>query len=876
MPRSLNPVQPMFTTSARRADCRSPVVAAALVLVCGACLPVAAAGQPARAHSVPEPWIELNHQRYHIQKIEDGTPGGPGAHTYWDGQRIFTWEELQAHIAAQPPQKITPALEGTLRAAPKRPVPVAIFLRSQPAEPISREVWAAVAPEREALAGQMREITRRTLARPSLPEDVERDFVPLPLSRMELEARTQLARQLDDLERDARREIHTRTAAAVAADQDEVAVRILELGGQITARTTTMNMLGASLTPEAIRALAESPLVATIDFDHPGEPELDISAQALGVNAAGGFWANSVTGGIFDVGVLDTGVQMNHPALAAHPFMTNMSPPGTDTGDHGTHVAGIMASTDATHRGMAFGSDKIVFALAGSITTSMPGMNFIMSTGEAEAVNYSFGNGSASTNDYTPTDQFFDGVVSTYGVMVSKSTGNGGFGTGNPTITHPAPAFNLMAVANLNDANTATRNDDWISSSSSRGPTAGGRKKPDIGAPGTNILSTNKNWATGAAFVSKSGTSMAAPHVGASIVLLYDMGVNSTTAGKAILINTADAIEDNGTSGTADDVRVNGSRWNRRYGWGYMHLGKAYLAGLDYFEGEVETTTPRQRFRLYAGQMFQHEKATLVWRRHVAYNGSTYPTQISTLSDLDLYAYGPANTLVASSTSAIDNVEQLSVPGDGLTVLKVKAAGSFSQGIVAESFALATQENFTEREGPGFHISLQQPAVVAPGAQFTLRADVTNIGDLTGHNVTVSLGGATIASGTNPANMGAIIASSDGFAEWSITAPAVAGPHPIQISVSSNSYGELFTAQLNGSIVVGQPGCYANCDGSTVVPLLNIEDFTCFINEFALGQALPHPQQVGHYANCDGSTIAPVLNVDDFACFINEFALGCP
>ena len=29
-------------------------------------------------------------------------------------------------------------------------------------------------------------------------------------------------------------------------------------------------------------------------------------------------------------------------------------------------------------------------------------------------------------------------------------------------------------------------------------------------------------------------------------------------------------------------------------------------------------------------------------------------------------------------------------------------------------------------------------------------------------------------------------------------------------------------------------------------------------------------------ANCDGSTLAPVLNVADFTCFLQEFASGCP
>jgi hypothetical protein len=69
--------------------------------------------------------------------------------------------------------------------------------------------------------------------------------------------------------------------------------------------------------------------------------------------------------------------------------------------------------------------------------------------------------------------------------------------------------------------------------------------------------------------------------------------------------------------------------------------------------------------------------------------------------------------------------------------------------------------------------------------------------------------------------------------------------------------------------------CRANCDQSAVAPILNVDDFTCFINEYASASVLPLQQQVEHYANCDGSTSAPILNVDDFTCFINEFAAGC-
>jgi hypothetical protein len=60
--------------------------------------------------------------------------------------------------------------------------------------------------------------------------------------------------------------------------------------------------------------------------------------------------------------------------------------------------------------------------------------------------------------------------------------------------------------------------------------------------------------------------------------------------------------------------------------------------------------------------------------------------------------------------------------------------------------------------------------------------------------------------------------------------------------------------------------CYANCDGSTALPVLNVNDFLCFQSRFAAADP---------YANCDGSSVPPVLNVNDFLCFMGEFAAGC-
>jgi hypothetical protein len=87
-----------------------------------------------------------------------------------------------------------------------------------------------------------------------------------------------------------------------------------------------------------------------------------------------------------------------------------------------------------------------------------------------------------------------------------------------------------------------------------------------------------------------------------------------------------------------------------------------------------------------------------------------------------------------------------------------------------------------------------------------------------------------------------------------------------------SSFGGPFTQQFNDVAFVlngtaGGGGCYANCDNSTAAPVLNVADFTCFLQRFAAGES---------YANCDGSTAQPVLNVADFTCFLQRFAAGCP
>jgi photosystem II stability/assembly factor-like uncharacterized protein len=88
------------------------------------------------------------------------------------------------------------------------------------------------------------------------------------------------------------------------------------------------------------------------------------------------------------------------------------------------------------------------------------------------------------------------------------------------------------------------------------------------------------------------------------------------------------------------------------------------------------------------------------------------------------------------------------------------------------------------------------------------------------------------------------------------------------LSYSPGASPRLLMATTTGSYAVALgSACYANCDGSTAPPILNIADFVCFQQRFAGGDS---------YANCDGSTTPPILNIADFVCFQASFAAGCP
>jgi minor extracellular serine protease Vpr len=127
-----------------------------------------------------------------------------------------------------------------------------------------------------------------------------------------------------------------------------------------------------------------------------------------------------------------------------------------------------------------------------------------------------------------------DPSITIPGVMISSTDGNKIAAVA--TITAASPVKATLEVA------PDPTKDDQITSFSSRGPGPGGTYfKPEISAPGFDIVSTAVGTGTGG--ISMQGTSMAAPHVSGSAALLRQLHPNfGPGAIKALLLNsTVDA-----------------------------------------------------------------------------------------------------------------------------------------------------------------------------------------------------------------------------------------------------------------------------------------------------------------------------------------------
>jgi subtilisin family serine protease len=104
----------------------------------------------------------------------------------------------------------------------------------------------------------------------------------------------------------------------------------------------------------------------------------------------------------------------------------------------------------------------------------------------------------------------------------------------NTTVSSLGCANRVVTVANLDEVRNR------INISSSQGPTRDGRQKPDVAAPGTDIVAAKGFADTGDEWLAQTGTSMASPYVTGVIGLMLAMDHKLTAAQiEAILRRTA-------------------------------------------------------------------------------------------------------------------------------------------------------------------------------------------------------------------------------------------------------------------------------------------------------------------------------------------------
>ncbi len=322
-----------------------------------------------------------------------------------------------------------------------------------------------------------------------------------------------------------------------------------DYGASITHRYDIIPAVAAKMNENAINHIKSRPNVKAIFEDQQFSISLDDSVPQINASQTHNAGVN---GSGVRVCVLDTGVDDSHSALnqlvAEYDFVNGDNDSNDDNG-HGTHVAGIIGSTDSTYRGVAYNSS----IMAGKVLNSsgvgyssdiISGIEWCVDN-NADVISMSFGTGSySSTCDGDPVSEAANNA-SDHGVTVLAASGNDEYSN---SINLPACASNVIAVG-------AVDKDDSHASYSNGG------SELDVVAPGSNIYST---W-PGDSFNTKSGTSMATPHTsGTSALILETNNGLSPIEVRDILRNTSVDLGDEG--------------FDNEFGYGRIDAYAAYQA----------------------------------------------------------------------------------------------------------------------------------------------------------------------------------------------------------------------------------------------------------------------------------------------------------
>lgn len=497
-----------------------------------------------------------------------------------------------------------------------------------------------------------------------------------------------------------------------------------------------------------LNQIAEINGTAQISQYKPSSQELDITTQILKLVPStfypniNNWWAHGYTGKHGIIGLLDTGVDFTHPALSQKKLIIRQDETSGYTRymngvkePHGTGMACIYASNDAKYKGIAYDASTIITGLAGaetadssSIMQTLASLDWMLNQSGTTPtiINYSMGNGKLicpDCPDWSGLAKVIDFIINTRKILWVKSAGNMGYIESTEqypfasTLTVPSDNYNGLTVANMNanevefspTSKTVDRTKHRITNTSSRGPTPFGRRKPDLTAPGHDTRTCAPDPAVYPFQYTKAmdykngyrwvgGTSSAAPHVGASALLLQDAGIKEPMAMKALLINSADTWTDD-NSEDIGHMEIMGSLWNRTYGWGYINMDKAFKQRENIIQDELTLEKPVLEYKV---MLDPGEKVTLVHERRVGYtDGIPWKLSHLALELIDL----TNNKVIAVDDSPIDTVHQVancqrqpnqsncSIEDRPIHALvRITLLGNSLYGSSSEPFALVTQQ----------------------------------------------------------------------------------------------------------------------------------------------------------------------------------------
>jgi serine protease AprX len=270
----------------------------------------------------------------------------------------------------------------------------------------------------------------------------------------------------------------------------------------------------------------------------------------------GQFAGDGVTVAVLDTGVTRTG-DLGDRLVARVDLSSERD--GYDRYGHGTHMSGLIAgdgrASGGQWAGAAPGASIVSVKVAGwngatDVSMVMAGLEWIAAHHERygiRVVNLSYGTDSSQKWSEDPLNL---AVERLWGAGIVVVAGAGNRGDGGSKIDKPADDPHVLTVGAADTRNTATTADDGVAPFSARGPTGEGVGKPDVVAPGVNLVSHRAPQSTvdlarpvariDERHVKGSGTSQAAAVVSGVVARMLDAApaltpdeVKATLAGTA-------------------------------------------------------------------------------------------------------------------------------------------------------------------------------------------------------------------------------------------------------------------------------------------------------------------------------------------------------